>query len=66
MEELSLGDRLKSIPARLEWLPENCVFATNSNLSFLYILQPDGVNLSYFKIRIFDLTEFIVWNILDL
>ena len=26
-------------------------------------LQPDGVNRWYFKIRLFDLTEFIVWNI---
>ena len=26
-------------------------------------LQPDGVNLWYFKFRLFDLAEFIVWNI---
>ena len=26
-------------------------------------LEPDVVNLWYFKFRIFDLTEFIVWNI---
>ena len=26
-------------------------------------LQPDGANLSYLKFRLFDLIEFIVWNI---
>ena len=26
-------------------------------------LEPDGVNLCYFKLRLFDLTEFIVWKI---
>ena len=26
-------------------------------------LQPDGANLWYFKLRILDLTEFMVWNI---
>ena len=25
--------------------------------------RPDGANLWYFKLRLFDLTEFIVWNI---
>ena len=26
-------------------------------------LQPDHQNVWYFKLRLFDLTEFIVWNI---
>ena len=26
-------------------------------------MQPDGVNLWYFKLRLFDLPELIVWNI---
>ena len=36
----------------------------DSNLNFLIpiYLQPDGVNLWCFKLRLFDLTEFIVWN----
>ena len=25
--------------------------------------QPDGVNLSYFKLGLFDLREYLVWNI---
>ena len=41
----------------------NWVFATNSNLLIPISLQPDVVNLWYFKLRLFDLTEFIVWNI---
>ena len=35
--------------------------ATNSN--YLLSLQPDGENLRYFKLRLIDPTEFIVWNI---
>ena len=38
----------------------NWVFAANSN--FLIHLQPEDENLWYFKLRLFDLTEFIVWN----
>ena len=26
-------------------------------------IQPNGVNLWYFKLRLFDLTDFIVWNV---
>ena len=29
-------------------------------------MQPDGVNLWYFKLRLFDLTQFVVWNKLSL
>ena len=38
----------------------NWVFATNSNLLIPISLQPDGVGLYYFKLTLFDLTEFIV------
>ena len=44
----------------------NWVFATNSNMLIPMSLQPDGVCLWYFKLRILDLTVFIVWNIKDL
>ena len=40
-------------------LVKELIFSTNSNLP----LQPDGVNLWYFKLRLFDVTEFSVWNI---
>ena len=41
----------------------NWVYATNSHFSTPISLQPDDVNLWYFKLRLFDLTELIVWNI---
>ena len=41
----------------------NWVFATNSNFLIPISLQSDGVNLYYFKLRLSDITEFIVWNI---
>ena len=31
-----------------------------------YTLQPDGVNFQYFKLKLFDQTKFIVWNILGI
>ena len=40
-------------------LVKELIFSTNSN----FPLQPDGVNLWYFKLRLFDVTEFSVWNI---
>ena len=36
---------------------------TNSDFVIPIFFLPDGVNLWYFKLRLFDLTEFIVWNI---
>ena len=36
---------------------------TNLNFLIPISLHHDGVNLWYFKLRPFDLTEFIVWNI---
>ena len=36
------------------------VFATNLNISVSLSLQPGGVNLWYFKLRLHNLTEFIV------
>jgi len=41
----------------------NWVFATNSNFLTPIASQPDGVNLWYFKLKLFDLKELIVWNI---
>ena len=35
----------------LQW---NGVIATNSNFTNILSLQPDGVNLGYFKFRLFD------------
>ena len=37
----------------------NWVFATNSNFLTPLSFQPDGVNLWYFKLNLFNLTEFI-------
>ena len=39
------------------------VFVTNSNALIPISLQSDDVNLWYFKLRLFGLTEFIFWNI---
>ena len=36
------------------------VFATKLNGLIPISLQPDGLNLRYFKFKIFDLTEFII------
>ena len=38
------------------------VFVTNSHLLIPISLQPDGVNHWYFKLSLFDLREFVVWN----
>ena len=42
---------------------KNWDFATNSNFLIHVSLQPDGVNLQYFKLSLCDIKEFIVWNI---
>ena len=45
------------LPAKgIESLPQIQLFVISKSL------QPDNVNLRYFKLRIFDLTVFIVWN----
>ena len=41
----------------------NWVFAKNLNFLTPISLQPDGVNLWYFKLRLFELQALIVWNI---
>ena len=41
----------------------NWVFATKSNFLKQISLKPENVNLWYFKLRSFDLTKSIVWNI---
>jgi len=43
-----------------EFLPQTLIFIIPISL------QPEGVNLLYFKLSLFDLTEFIVWNILGI
>jgi len=44
-------------------IKRNWVFATKSNFRIPISLQPDDENLSYVKVRLFNLTEFMVWNI---
>ena len=39
------------------------VFVTNLNFIMPIFLYPDGGNLWYFKLRLFDLTELIISNI---
>ena len=41
----------------------NWVFATTSNFLISISVQPVGINIWNFKLRLFDLTESIVWNI---
>ena len=44
----------------------NWVLVTNSNFVIHISLQPDGVNLWYFKLRLLDQKELTVWNIKSL
>ena len=44
----------------------NWVFVTSSIFLKLISLQPASVNLWYFKLRFFEITKFIVWNIRSL
>ena len=46
-----------------KFLKRNWVFVTNSDFLIPIFFPHDGVNLWYFKLRFFHLTEFIVWNI---
>ena len=41
-------------------------FAENPNFIIPKSQQPDDANLSYFKLKLFDPPEFIVWNIYGL
>ena len=43
----------------------HCYKGIKSNFLFSIHLQPDGSNLWYFRLGLFNLTEFIVWNIED-
>ena len=43
-------------------LGRNWVFATNSKCVIPISFQPDCVNVWYFKLILFDLIEFKVWN----
>jgi len=51
------------LPNYAKCLIGNWVFATNLHFLTPISLQPDGVDLWYFKLRLYDLPEFIVWNI---
>ena len=42
---------------------KNWVLVSNSNFRNPISLQPHGVNLWYFKLRIFGMPKFIIWNI---
>ena len=44
-------------------MKRNWVLVIKSNFLISIFLQPDGVNLWYFKLRLFDLGEFLVWHI---
>ena len=46
-----------------KYILRNWVFATNSDFLIPISLKPNVVNLWYFKLILFDLTELIVWNI---
>ena len=41
-------------------------FVASSNILTPIYCQPDGVNRLYFKLRLIDLTKFILWNIYSL
>ena len=47
----------------LNFKERNWGFATNSIFIIPLSLQPGGVNLLYFKLRLFDPTDLIIWNI---
>ena len=42
------------------YIQRNWVFATTSNFVIPISYQPDGVYLRYFKLRLFESTEFII------
>ena len=56
-----LGEYYQSIASAADKGIE--ALAQTLNLHIPIFLQPDGLNLWYFKLKIFDPTEFIVWNI---
>ena len=61
-----LGLILKLEILRNDLSENNWVFATNSEFIIPISLEPNVINLWYFKLILFYLTEFIVWNIYDL
>ena len=54
---------LKAVTVDISCTQRNWVFATNSHFLTPISLQSDSVNLWYFKLRLFELIELIVWNI---
>ena len=72
LEKLNLTRRFSSrdTKQRLQWTQDiiyliyrNWVFGTKSNIKTSISIELDVVNIWYFKLRLFDLTEFIVWII---
>ena len=57
-----LWRNVKVVFSLLKNMERNWVFATNLIFLILISLQPDGVNLWIFKVRLLDLTEFIIWH----
>ena len=49
-------------PKKPQFILEN-EFAINPNFPIPIVLKPNVVNLWYFKLRLFDPTEYIIWNI---
>ena len=48
---------------KIKLCQRNWVLDTNSIFVIPISIQPNGVNLWYFKLRLFELTDFIVWNL---
>jgi len=57
------GKRNKNLHCLYCKMKRNWVLVLNSNFLISIFLQPNGVNLWYFKLRLFELGEFLVWNI---
>ena len=54
---------MSQIFVNIQNMKRNWVFVTNSDFLIPIFFPRDGVNLWYLKLRFFQLTEFIVWNI---
>ena len=48
---------------KLPFLQRNWVFATNLIFLIPFSCQPNSLHIRYFKLRLFNLTEFIIWDI---
>ena len=63
-----VNEKSYSTNCSLKWqvFTKELSFCQKLKFSNLYIFIPDGVNRWFFKLRLFDLTKFIVWNIIGL